>query len=126
MPQVYNLADVCVLASIPTPTWQEQFGMVLIEAMACGVPVIGTHFGGIPWVIGNDGILVPPRDPTSLANAIQGLLEKKEVREDLSRRGRERVKKQFDRYVVARRISAVYDNVSHEENTKRGNRRNEH
>ncbi len=60
--KIYNLADVFVLPSYPTMTWQEQFGMVLAEAMACGKPVISTCSGSIPEIVGDAGILVPPGD----------------------------------------------------------------
>jgi glycosyltransferase involved in cell wall biosynthesis len=60
MPEVLRRIDALVLPSLATPYWKELFGRVLIEAMACEVPVVGTSTGGIPEVIGDAGILVPP------------------------------------------------------------------
>lgn len=55
MPALYREMDVLVLPSRTTPTWAEQFGRVLPEALLCGVPVIGSNSGEIPWVIGSTG-----------------------------------------------------------------------
>lgn len=70
----FHQADVLVLPSIGVT---ESFGMVLVEAMACGVPVIGSNIGGIPTVITDkkDGLLVPPADAEALAIAIADLLD---------------------------------------------------
>jgi glycosyltransferase involved in cell wall biosynthesis len=83
--------DVLVLPSHTTPTWREQFGHVLIEAMASGVPVIGSDSGAIPEVIGDAGLIVPERDPQALRAALQRLREDPEQRTRLSRAGRARV-----------------------------------
>ena len=50
--RLHSAADIFVLPSIPTHLWQEQFGIVLIESMACGVPVVAARSGSIPEVIG--------------------------------------------------------------------------
>ena len=107
MPQVYSLADVCVLASIPTPTWQEQFGMVLIEAMACGVLVIGTDSGGIPWVIGDAGI-ISTGGYKKFTEGIQDLWEHPEKRAEFEEKGKQRVRSFFDRTVVSKQIAHIY------------------
>ena len=54
MPERYRAMHVCVLPSLTTPHWKEQFGRVLIEAMACGVPVVGSDSGEIPEIVGTD------------------------------------------------------------------------
>jgi hypothetical protein len=74
MNRLYNLSDFLVLPSIPVRVWQEQFGMVLIECMACGRPVISTLSGSIPEVVGDAGILVQPNDHLSLYEAMKKLL----------------------------------------------------
>lgn len=61
-----NCFDVLVLPSLTTPIWKEQFGHVIIEAMACGVPVIGSDSGAIPEVIGNAGLVFPEGDAGEL------------------------------------------------------------
>lgn len=111
MPKVYNLADIFVLASIPTPTWQEQFGMVLIEAMACGIPVVATKTGAIPEVVGKEGLLAPPNNWRELTNVIRTLILDKRHRQILAERERERVLKEFERKIVAKKIERVYQEV---------------
>lgn len=96
MPDVYRIADLFILPSYPTMTWQEQFGMVLIEAMATGKPIISTMSGAIPEVVGNAGILIPPGDFFALANAVIDLIENSNLRETLGKIGRERVEKLFN------------------------------
>ena len=56
VPALYHMADAFILPSIPVHFWQEQFGMVLIEAMASGLPVISTYSGSIPEVVGDSGM----------------------------------------------------------------------
>lgn len=86
-----NALDVLVLPSQTTPTWKEQFGHVLIEAMACGVPVIGSSSGAISEVVGDAGLIFPEGDITALRTAIDGLRTSPDWRAALARAGRERV-----------------------------------
>lgn len=69
---VYAMSDLTCVPSRTTATWEEQFGRVLVESLAHGVPVLATATGSIPWVVGETGggILVPERDPDELARAI--------------------------------------------------------
>jgi glycosyltransferase involved in cell wall biosynthesis len=67
--------DVLVLMSETTATWKEQFGRVIIEAQACGTPVIGSSSGSIPVVVGEGGWVVPERSAKSLANLLDRLAE---------------------------------------------------
>jgi glycosyltransferase involved in cell wall biosynthesis len=85
--------DVLVLPSLTTPKWKEQFGRVLIEAMAYGVPVVGSNSGAIPETIGEAGLIVPEGDAAALRAAIIRLKDDAELRAELSRRGLERVKR---------------------------------
>jgi glycosyltransferase involved in cell wall biosynthesis len=73
LPDFYRRAGVTVLPSL---TESESFGMTLVEAMASGCPVVGSAVGGIPFVIRDqvDGLLVPPGDPSSLADALASVL----------------------------------------------------
>lgn len=91
VPQYLNAMDVVVLPSLTTPRWKEQFGHVLIEAMACSVPVIGSDSGAIPEVIGDAGLIVPEGNPLALAQAINVLRSSESRRTILGQRGRERV-----------------------------------
>ena len=70
----YPKFDVLVLPSLTTPDSVEQFGAVLAEAMAWGVPVIGSNSGGIPETIGQAGIIVPEGDVPALARALASLI----------------------------------------------------
>ena len=91
---IYRASDVCICPSV----WNEAFGLVLAEAMACGVPCIASRVGGIPEVVeaGKSGYLVPPGDPAALANAIEALLDDDQVRISFSRRARQRAIEKFD------------------------------
>ena len=72
LPAYYHRAGVTVLPSL---TESESFGMTLAEALACGCPVVGSDVGGIPYVVGDDGRLVPPGDPLALAEALAAALD---------------------------------------------------
>ncbi len=87
-------ASLLVLSSL---AHMESFGMVLIEAMACQTPVIGTNVGGIPEVIndGVDGFLVPPQDSNALALAISKILADKELATRMGQAGEVKVKEKF-------------------------------
>ena len=70
MPSVYARASALVLASLPIPVWEEQFGMVIAEAMAAGVPVLAAASGAIPQVVRHGGQLFPPGDWVELARLL--------------------------------------------------------
>ncbi|WP_456422677.1 glycosyltransferase family 4 protein, partial [Thermococcus sp.] len=108
----YSVADVFVLPSSPIPSWQEQFGMVFVEAMASGVPVVAGHSGSIPEVVGDAGILVPPADFHELAIALRTLAEDEKLREKLGKAGRKRAEKEFDPRRIAEKIKSVYLSLS--------------
>lgn len=79
--------DVLVLPSRSMPYWKEQFGRVLVEAMACGVPVIGSDSGAIPAVIGDAGLVFPEGDDRALADRILRLATDSFLWSDLQERG---------------------------------------
>jgi len=103
--------DVLVLPSYTTQNWAEQFGHVLIEAMAAGCPVAGTDSGEIPHVIGNAGIVVPERDVGQLRAALRRLIEDPGLRAQLATRGRDRVQRHYTHEVVARRLARSLEQV---------------
>lgn len=111
MPEWYRLADIFVLPSKPTPVWQEQFGMVLLEAMACGVPVVATKSGAIAETVGEAGILVSPNSWPELAGALKKLILDEKLRQSLSKKGRRRVENQFERRKIAQKIEKIYQKV---------------
>jgi glycosyltransferase involved in cell wall biosynthesis len=97
MAEAYASFDVLVLPSLTTETWAEQFGRVLVEALWCGVPVIGSSSGEIPWVVGatEGGIVVPEGDVAALRAALIRLRDDPELRRRLGGRGRTLVERTF-------------------------------
>jgi glycosyltransferase involved in cell wall biosynthesis len=90
MARFLRAMDVLALPSRTTPRWREQFGRVLVEAMACGVPVIGSDSGEIPYVIGDAGLVVPEGDVRRWVDAIGSILREHGLRDRLRARGRAR------------------------------------
>ncbi|MGQ0604841.1 MAG: glycosyltransferase [Anaerolineales bacterium] len=111
MPQFYSQLDCLVLPSRTRPNWKEQFGRVLIEAMACGVPVIGSTCGEIPNVIGEAGLTFPEEDVEALAAQIRSLMERSDLRARLSAAGRARVLAHYTQHRIAEQTVAVYQEV---------------
>ena len=76
---------------LPSTTDSENFGTVLIEAMACGRPVVSTNVGGLRWTVrdGVDGLLVPPNDTEALATACVALLSDVELANRMGAAGRD-------------------------------------
>ena len=111
VPDSPNAMDVLVAPSLTPPRWREQFGRMLVEAMACGVPVVGSDSGEIPHVIGDAGIVVPEGDGDALQTALDGLIADAARRMDLSARGLERARTDFSLPVVARRHLRFFDDV---------------
>ncbi len=93
--------DVLVLPSLTRPNWKEQFGRVLIEAMACEVPVIGSSSGEIPQVIGEAGLVFPEGQPASLTNQLQRLMDDTVLRRELVAKGLTRVHAHFTQRQIA-------------------------
>lgn len=102
IPSVLRSFDVLVLPSLETKYWKEQFGRVLIEAMACGVPVVASNSGGIPDVVGDAGMLFKTGGASELAKILSDLVESREARDELGRKGRQRVMQFFDIHVGVR------------------------
>jgi glycosyltransferase involved in cell wall biosynthesis len=99
MPAVLGRASCVVLASLPTPLWEEQFGMVLAEAEAAGVPVVAAASGAIPEVVADDGVLFRPGDWLGLARL---LADPPARREGPAR---------FTAAAAAARLASAYDHV---------------
>lgn len=108
MPAFYRELDALVLPSRSQPNWVEQFGRVLIEAMACGVPVVGSDCGEIPNVVGDAGLIFPEGDAGALRECLARLMREPDLWADLSRRGRERVLAHFTQAQIAAQTVAVY------------------
>lgn len=112
VPAFLRRMSVLVLPSLTTPTWREQFGHVLIEAMACGVPVVGSDSGAIPEVISDAGVVVPEGDPRALAAALERLIASPPLRAAYTSRGRARVLAQYTNEAVAHRLAAFWEAVA--------------
>jgi phosphoheptose isomerase len=102
----YSAADVFV-----TTPWYEPFGITPLEAMACGVPVVGSCVGGIKSTVvdGETGYLVPPKDPQALAGKLEALLRDPARAKAMGARGRMRVLEQYTWPLVARAVAGVYE-----------------
>jgi glycosyltransferase involved in cell wall biosynthesis len=103
MAHAYAGFDVLVLPSRTTATWAEQFGRVLVEALSCGVPVVGSDSGEIPWVIGTTGggIVVPEGEVGMLREVLVRLRDSPALRRELAERGRVQARAQFGVTAVA-------------------------
>jgi len=108
MPAFYRELDVLVVPSRSQSNWVEQFGRVLVEAMSCGVPVIGSDCGEIPNVVGDAGLIFPENDAGALRECLVWLMGDPGLRADLARRGRERVLARYTQAQVAAQTVAVY------------------
>ena len=111
MPAIHALADVFALPSRPIHRWQEQFGYVLVESMACGKPVVTTTCGSIPEVVGDAGVLVPPADCFALADALDALLSSPDRRAELGRSARTRAMTTFGTRSVAQQFHRHYERL---------------
>ncbi|MDQ6805690.1 MAG: glycosyltransferase family 4 protein [Actinomycetota bacterium] len=109
MAAVYAGFDVLVLPSRTTRRWAEQFGRVLVEALWCGVPVIGSSSGEIPWVVESTGggVVFPEGDVDALCRALVELRDDPHLRSRLARSGRSAVEERFSVPAVARALSAA-------------------
>jgi len=101
----YAAADIFI-----TTPWYEPFGITPLEAMACGVPVIGSDTGGIKYSVvdGLTGFLVPPKDPEALAGRIEHLLHHEAVALRMGKSGLRRVRRLFTWEKVGREIDKAY------------------
>ncbi len=107
--RIYNLSNVIVCPSVV----QDSLPSVVLEAMACRVPVVATRVGGIPEMVvdGETGILVNPRDADALANACLRILKDSKLRENMGISGRKRVEDLFDQKRMVREIIELYQEI---------------
>ena len=112
IPAYFNLLDVFVLPSRTTSVWKEQFGHVLIEAMASGVPVLGSSSGAIPEVIGGAGLIFQEGDVEDLAQKITLLSQNKSLIESLSQKGLDRVKDFYTQEKIAQKTFKFYQTIA--------------
>lgn len=108
LPRVLSVLDVLVLPSVTMPHSKEQFGRVLIEAMACEVPVVGSSSGEIPNVIGDAGLIFPEGRADLLRGCLERLRSSVDLRVELARKGLARVQERYTWEKVATETVAVY------------------
>jgi glycosyltransferase involved in cell wall biosynthesis len=108
--QRYREADLFTL-----PSSAEAFGNVFAEALASGLPIVGSTVGGIPELVehGKNGLLVPPGSPHALAQAIRYLAEDTELREEMGRRNRVKAERQLEWARVTRQYLSLYESLLH-------------
>ena len=119
VPDYINLMDTLVLPSettyefktLTSVGWKEQFGHVLIEAMACQVPVIGSDSGEIPHVIDDSGLVFPEKDYEALADRLKQLIQQPEQRRSLAKKGYERAMKQYTNKALATELLTFYQEL---------------
>jgi glycosyltransferase involved in cell wall biosynthesis len=103
--------DTLALVSRTTARWKEQFGRVIIEAQACGVPVIGSTSGAIPEVVGQGGVIVREQDPQDVAQAIRRLAQDSDWRMALAEAGRKQVQAKYTWRHVSDALHDLYCSV---------------
>jgi glycosyltransferase involved in cell wall biosynthesis len=103
--------DALAVPSLTMPNWKEQFGRVIIEAMAAAVPVVGSDSGEIPRVIGDAGLVTPEGDAGALAETLQRLMDDETERQRLAAAGRERALAHYTWERVARQYHALYERM---------------
>ncbi len=114
LPDIYRNADVFVIPSIINDNGEtEGLGTVALEAMACGVPVIGTNVGGIPDIIKDrvTGLLVDEKNSEAIADSIIEIMENKPLRDDLSKNAHEFIQKRFSWDIISERFIKLYKKV---------------
>lgn len=118
LPDYYRLAHITIL---PSTTRGEAFGMVLLESLACGIPVIATDMPGVRTVVepGRDGLLVTPGDLIQLSQAIEQLLESDALRQTMGIQGRARVEEHYNWLSLISRLEKIYFQALSEAGTDR-------
>jgi glycosyltransferase involved in cell wall biosynthesis len=106
-----NCMDVLAVPSLTSAAWKEQFGRVIAEAMACGVPVVGSDSGAIPEVLSSAGLVVPERDPKALAESMRIAIYDAPKRAALRESGLRRAQTELSTQAMARNLVRFYTRV---------------
>lgn len=115
IPDYLNCMDLLVFPSITLPHLKEQFGRVIIEGMACEVPVVGSDSGETPATIGEAGLIFKERDVKDLRKKIEGLMSNWNLRNLLAKKGRKRVMEHFTWKKIAEIQYQVYRKLMNRE-----------
>ncbi len=110
LPNYYNLADIFILPSI---NQNEAFGLVLIEAMACGIPLIASNLKGVRRVVypGINGLLVEPKNSDDIAQKINHLIKNPELRKQFSELGLKMVKEKYTSEIISQKLKNLYQDL---------------
>lgn len=107
LPYYYSAADILIM-----PSYYESFGMVALEAMACGTPVVASQVGGLPFLVqdGKTGFVVPGGDPEALVEPLMKLMNNDELRETMGKQAAEYAL-QYDWKLISERMIDVYQTL---------------
>lgn len=111
MPNVYHEADIFVAPSRPTPTWEEQYCTVLLEAQAAGLPIVTTNTGGIPENVGDAAMVVSPGDVPAIAHAIKAFIIDPTLRLRYAQKARRRAVTVHDIKIGANKLDLLYQRL---------------
>lgn len=111
VPAYLNAMTVLCAPSQTMPNWKEQFGRMVVESFAAGVPFIGSDSGEIPFVVRDAGVVVPEKDEAAWARAIADLLANPTRCRELSERGLQRARDEFAWPVVARKYLDFFESI---------------
>lgn len=120
VPQYLNAMDLLCAPSQTMQNWREQFGRMLIEAFACGVPVIGSDSGEIPYVIKDAGIVVAERDEQAWIRAVSLLLDDAEQRREFAQQGLDRSQATYRWSVIAKQHLEFFDSILDQSHQRSG------
>lgn len=112
MPYEYSQADIFCLPSKSNSTWEEQFGMSLVEAMASGLPIVSTKSGAIPEVCGDVAKLAYPGNDKNLESKLREVILDKVLRKNMSRASRAAAEKKYNHLEVSEAIAEVYQKMT--------------
>ena len=112
LPTLLNTFDVFVLPSISVAGQLERFGRVLIEAMSCGVPVVGSTAGEIPDTIGSGGLIFPEGDSQALRKCLLEIKQNYQLRQKLIINAQKEVQANYSWKIIAQKTFEIYQNVN--------------
>jgi len=112
LPDYLKCIDILAAPSVSTPVWKEQFGYILVEAMASGAVVLGSSSGAIPEVIGEAGVVFPEGNVAHLKDVLARLLQSADERNEFSRVGRARAQEFFSHETVSASYMKLFQRFS--------------
>lgn len=111
IPEIMNEADLLILPSKADRFWEEYLGMVLLEAMACGLPILTTDCGAIPEVVSDCALIVKQSSAKDLYQGLKKMIMDKSLLSKLSEMGRDRVLKHFDSAKQSEKLYLLYNKI---------------